>query len=149
MRRKIERLRLSTLLVEKSVINLYIEFVFFIKNYFTPTKRYYEIVWYLIYTFSWFARWILTISSSLPTSNINSLNHLHVKVWAKMLVDKNLSKHYNLETVPIFYHSFASNLVKRLICQPNTCQNGGTCTEDGSIIHCNCQEDFKGKLCEG
>ena len=51
--------------------------------------------------------------------------------------------------LPIIYHCLASNLVKRLICQPNTCQNGGTCTEDGSAIHCNCQEDFKGKFCEG
>jgi EGF-like domain. len=40
-------------------------------------------------------------------------------------------------------------LVKREICQVNTCQNGGVCVQDLDTVHCTCNDGFKGRLCEG
>ena len=33
-------------------------------------------------------------------------------------------------------------------CNPNPCQNGGTCTDGINTFTCDCEEDFTGKRCE-
>ena len=34
------------------------------------------------------------------------------------------------------------------LCSDNPCQNGGTCSTDGSSASCECAEGFEGDLCE-
>ena len=33
-------------------------------------------------------------------------------------------------------------------CDPNPCQNGGTCTDDVNDYTCSCPKDYSGKNCE-
>ena len=44
---------------------------------------------------------------------------------------------------------FISVSVRKYTCTLNTCQNGATCVEDGVDVICKCQDDFRGKFCEG
>ena len=39
-------------------------------------------------------------------------------------------------------------LFSALPCQPNPCQNGGTCVEKGSGYQCNCKPDWTGDKCQ-
>ena len=35
-----------------------------------------------------------------------------------------------------------------IVCEPNTCFNGGQCIDDGTGIYCDCQVGFRGVFCE-
>ena len=34
------------------------------------------------------------------------------------------------------------------VCNPNPCQNGGTCREESNAAVCACAPQFEGKVCE-
>lgn len=67
------------------------------------------------------------------------------------------------ETISCFFHAsvrmmnfwfvwWNSNVfpaVRKYSCTVDTCQNGGTCMEDGVNVICRCLDDYRGKFCEG
>ena len=34
-------------------------------------------------------------------------------------------------------------------CEPDPCLNNGTCVEAETTFHCECEEGYQGKLCQG
>ena len=42
-----------------------------------------------------------------------------------------------------------NSFVESDVCNPNPCQNGGTCREENNAAVCACSQQFEGKVCEG
>ena len=43
---------------------------------------------------------------------------------------------------------FSTSFLAATPCQPNPCQNGGTCTPQGNTFFCQCPSTYAGRCCE-
>lgn len=82
---------------------------------------------------------------------------VHLWKWAKLLCSDTL--HYAKRQVSSIHAQVGSSIELRLCaylssterspCQPDTCENGGTCFETQSGFKCLCREGYSGKSCSG